>query len=319
MLVELTPSFPAVPGQAVLIHIAAASFSDVTSLTATLDGQPLALDAQRRATFTPTAPGLYEIVARAKNADGLERETRQMLKVRDPSDHDAPVVSIDNLDSDTILTAPLALQGVVADVNLDSWTLQLAPLDSTDYVTVATGHASVSGVVATIDPRQLRNGAYHLRLVASDIGRRTTVVERAFSVAGADKSGGYLRSENDLTVELGGFSLVIAREYDSLDAANSQFAGSSAAGTLKGSQADSHLSSGRTQSTFGGGWRLANRDAAIETTVPPTGRESLGVFNPLREGSRVYVTLPDGHRVGFTFTPIKSALSGVTTYEPAYT
>ncbi|HND56370.1 MAG TPA: hypothetical protein PLV92_28325, partial [Pirellulaceae bacterium] len=47
--------------------------------------------------------------------------------------------------------------------------------------------------------------------------------------------------------------------------------------------------------------------------------ESLAVFNPLREGSRVYLTLPDGRRVGFTFTPVKSVLSGVTTYEPAFT
>ncbi|HND51211.1 MAG TPA: putative Ig domain-containing protein, partial [Pirellulaceae bacterium] len=277
VLVELTPSFPAVPGQSVLIHLAASSFSDLTSLTATLDGQPLVLDAQRRAMFTPSAPGLYEIVARASNADGLERETRQILKVRDPADHDAPVVSIENLGGDAILTSPLELRAMVDDANLDSWVLQLAPLDSTAYETIASGRVGVNGAVTTIDPRRLRNGAYHLRLVASDIGRRTTSVERAFSVAGAEKSGGYLRSEGDLTVQLGGFSLVIARDYDSLDATKAEFTGpDSGAGVTNGGASGANVASGRLQTTFGGGWRLANRDVAIEATVPPTGRESLG-------------------------------------------
>ena len=115
----------------------------------------------------------------------------------------------------------------------------------------------MNGAVTTIDPRRLRNGAYHSRLVANDIGRRTTVVERAFSVAGTEKSGGYLRSEGDLTAQLGGFSLVIARDYDSLDAMKSEFAGPDAgAGVTNGVASGANVASGRLQTTFGGGWRL---------------------------------------------------------------
>jgi hypothetical protein len=35
---------------------------------------------------------------------------------------------------------------------------------------------------------------------------------------------------------------------------------------------------------FGFGWRLAERDAAIQTDVRATGREHLGAFNPSASG-----------------------------------
>ena len=71
--------------------------------------------------------------------------------------------------------------------------------------------------------------------------------------------------------------------------------------------------------TFGYGWRLAVQDADIQTTVPPTGHESTGIYNPFLIGTRVYLTLPNGQRVGFTFTPAKEQINGLTYYTPAYT
>src|SRR5262249_43959397 len=65
-------------------------------------------------------------------------------------------------------------------------------------------------------------------------------------------------------------------------------------------------------------WRLVNREVDLQTDVPPTGHEAQGMFNPFRVGTRVYVTLPDGRRVGFTFAPEKHALPGLTFYTPAY-
>src|SRR5262249_39967083 len=69
---------------------------------------------------------------------------------------------------------------------------------------------------------------------------------------------------------------------------------------------------------FGFGWRLANRDTLIETNVPATGQEAQGVFNPFRTGTRLYLTLPDGRRVGFTFTPERHEQTGVVYYTPAW-
>ena len=59
-------------------------------------------------------------------------------------------------------------------------------------------------------------------------------------------------------------------------------------------------------------------DSNIQTSVLPTGQESLGVYNPFQQDTRVYLTLPDGRRVGFTFSPEKHDLPGVTYYTPAY-
>jgi hypothetical protein len=67
--------------------------------------------------------------------------------------------------------------------------------------------------------------------------------------------------------------------------------------------------------TFGFGWQLAGADANITSNVTPTGSESSGLFTPLRAGSRVYLTLPDGRRVGFTFTPIAHVQPGIDAHD----
>ena len=102
----------------------------------------------------------------------------------------------------------------------------------------------------------------------------------------------YQRSETDLTVTLGGATISLTRLYDSFDRERS--------------------------GSFGYGWSLAGQDADIQTSVPPSGREGLGVYNPFRQGTRVYLTLPDGRRVGFTFTPRRHDAPGITSYTPAF-
>src|SRR5262249_32965784 len=48
------------------------------------------------------------------------------------------------------------------------------------------------------------------------------------------------------------------------------------------------------------------------------GLEDQGIYNPFRIGTRVYLTLPDGTRAGFTFAPVAHPQSGVTYYTPAW-
>src|SRR5207244_3444189 len=78
-------------------------------------------------------------------------------------------------------------------------------------------------------------------------------------------------------IPVSGIPITVARTYDSLNAGSSQ--------------------------DFGFGWRLEFRDTVLRTSVPPTGDEEFGVYNPFKDGSRVYVTLPGGKREGFTFRP----------------
>src|SRR5262249_14416990 len=68
--VELTPSFPAVPGQQVVTHVSATSLSGIAGLTLTADGQPVSLDGQGRGTFVPAVPGRILLAASATDGDG---------------------------------------------------------------------------------------------------------------------------------------------------------------------------------------------------------------------------------------------------------
>jgi hypothetical protein len=67
------------------------------------------------------------------------------------------------------------------------------------------------------------------------------------------KPNQYLTSTTDLTVQLGGVPITLVRTYDSLSRDEVE--------------------------TFGYGWRLANRDSDIQTSVLPTGHEATGSFN----------------------------------------
>src|SRR5262249_17384910 len=120
--IELTPGFPVTPGTAVLVHAIAGSLAPITGLTLTLDGQPVTLDTAGPATVTAGAPGKMHFAAVATDADGITGSTTAVLKVRDPNDHTAPVVSFAPTLGRDAITAAVDLTGTVADANLDTWT-----------------------------------------------------------------------------------------------------------------------------------------------------------------------------------------------------
>ncbi len=294
VVLELTPSFPALPSQKVLIHAAASGLADIVGLTVSVNGQSLTLDSQGRATYTPTQPGQYVVTATATDADGLVGTTTTVLKVRDPNANGPPAVAFSpELDGSKLTTATNVI-ATVNDNNLDTWTLSIAHLDSNTYTTLATGTTPFTDAAAfDLDPGLFPNGFYRLRLTATNISGLSSTVYASVEVDTSVKPGQYLNTVTDLTTDLGGVSVSIVRQYDSLEAGQ--------------------------MDTFGYGWRFVNRDSDIETNVPLTGREYLGVYNPFRVGTRLYLNLPDGSRVGFTFTPVEHDEPGVTYYTPAWT
>src|SRR5207245_1907019 len=191
-----------------------------------------------------------------------------------------------------VIAVATDIVAVVADTNLDGWRLERARLGTDAFVLLASGETPVAGALASLGPGRLANGFYRLRLSATDMSGRSSSAEIVVEVSAAAKPAQYARAETDLTVTLGGVSLEVVRAYDSLERDRAQ--------------------------SFGFGWRLALRDFALETDLPPTGRETLGVFNPFRSGTRLQLTLPDGRRVGFTFTPEEHQLPGLTFFTPAF-
>ncbi len=294
VVIELTPSFPVVPGQDVLIHVIADGFTDIASLSVTYNGQPLNVDAQGRVHIIAGQPGRTEIVAHATDLDGVTGTKTAILKVRNPTDVVAPDVSFGAGVLGARISHLTDLRGSVLDTNLDSWTLAIALAGTGEFETIATGTTALSNApLASIDPADFANGIYTLRLTASDLAGRTDRADVQIEINSQNKSGAYLRTETDLTASLSGHQIAINRQYDSLDSGD--------------------------PGTFGYGWRLALRDVDIQTDVVLTGNEATGVYNPFREGTRVYLTLPDGERVGFTFEAVKHEISGLTYYTPSFT
>ena len=291
---ELTPSFPVDPGQQVLVQATATGLASIATLSLTMDGQPVTLDAQGRYFYTASTPGRVQFVATATDVGGQVGSASTVVKVIDPSDAVAPVVSLASSLNGAVLTAPTAVVGEVDDSNLDSWTLQIALLGSTDVTTLASGTAPVANAtLANLDPGTLENGVYVLTLVATDIAGRTSEATATLEIDTVTKSVQYVRTETDLSVQLGAATVNLTRVYDSLARNES--------------------------SSFGYGWSLAVVDTNLQTSVVPTGNELVGIYNPFIQGTRVYLTLPDGQRVGFTFTPVRHDQPGVTWYTPAFT
>ena len=186
--------------------------------------------------------------------------------MRDPNDTTPPAVSFDPLLDGTTMTAATAIVGTVQDSNLDSWVLAEAPIGSSSFVPIASGNSPVSSsAMVVLDAATMVNGFYRLRLSATDIAGRTSTAEVVVEADTSTKSDEYQRAETDLVVQLGGATIDLVRAYDSLDSGQS--------------------------GSFGYGWRLANRDMQLQTDVPPTGSEALGIYNAFADGTRLYLSL----------------------------
>ena len=123
----------------------------------------------------------------------------------------------------------------------------------------------------------LPNDSYVLQLWAIDAGNNEATIQQVVNVSGDLKLGNFTVSFADLSVNVSGVPIQVIRTYDTLDAAE--------------------------KGDFGFGWRMEYRNTRLRTSVPKTGYEEYGIFNPWKVGTKVYVTLPGGKREGFTFWP----------------
>src|SRR5262249_35119446 len=163
------------------------------------------------------APGRMQVVATATDADGLTGSSTAEIKVRDPNDQQAPVVSFAPSLSGAVLTGPTAVVGAVTDNNLDSWDLAISRPGDATFTTLAQGETPVAaGVLTTLDATALANGVYVLRLRATDIGGRSSSAEVSLEVDTATKPTQFLHAVTDLSVMLGDTTVDVVRQYDSL-------------------------------------------------------------------------------------------------------
>ncbi|XHL98542.1 MAG: putative Ig domain-containing protein [Microcoleus anatoxicus] len=288
-------------GDSVTFTVNAVDNVKVESLGLTINGTPVVLDAQGKATVKLNNLTPITAIATAKDAAGNAGTATQTVAAIDPTDINAPTLTI-NLEDDTEITAPVNITGTISDSNLQYYTLEIAPVGSNNFKEVYRGNANVTGTVATFDPTVLANGAYTLKFTAFDTNGNGSTTERTVNVAGDLKLGNFRLSFTDLTVPVAGIPISVTRTYDSLNANNSD--------------------------DFGYGWRMEFRDTDLKTSLKadPT-YEELGINTvPFDSKTKVFITLPGGKRETFTFKPTPHHLNqylgamgpGAQMFKPAF-
>ncbi|BAY62588.1 YD repeat protein [Calothrix brevissima NIES-22] len=306
------------PGDTLKLQLRATDNVGVESLSLTINGSPLELNPGsaiagtiQTASLTLNQPGLFEVLAQAKDAAGNIGSKSLQIRVFNPSDNQAPVVTIDTSKLQAtggLITNLTDIIGTVTDDNLEFYRLEYAPVSQIDlnnpgdadpdYITIAQGNSNVvNTVIGQIDPTILRNDSYFVRIFAQDINGLANSQGLVLNVSSENKPGRFALAYTDLSIPLAGIPIEIQRRYDSLDA---NFSGD-----------------------FGYGWSLGFQDAQIQEASPTGVDLSVDDFfggNSFTVGTRVSLTTPDGRRVGFTFNPVPDAAGLLgTRYKPTFT
>ena len=167
--------------------------------------------------------------------------------------------------------------GTAISPDFERYTLSYRRIDQTQYRVIHQGTTQVSAAsLGKWDTTLLENDHYVLKLEVLDTFGSFAAVEVEVSVTGNLKLGNFRLSFEDLTIPVAGIPITIVRTYDTLRADR--------------------------DGDFGYGWRMEYRNTDLRVSLPKSGLEDLGIFTPFRSGTKIFLTLPGGQRVGWTFT-----------------
>lgn len=229
--------------------------------------------------------GAYFIRVTATAANSATAYLGFVVGVRvDPLDIRPDIVITKPTNETTITFITNVIGSVTTRQQLREWYVEYAPLsqvnlqnlsdNTASWKRIAYGTNAVTNVVlATFDSTLLPNDSYVIRVSAwnkNGLGWAEPVVVH---VTGNAKLGNFAVEYTDVSLPLAGIPITVKRKYDSLNASRS--------------------------GDFGYGWSLGVQDADISETIPQTG-SGFGSA-PFKVGARVYLTAPDGQRIGFTF------------------
>lgn len=284
-------------GGTVSILVRATDNIAVTSVSLTIDGQSVAL-AGNRYTITNAVAGLHTLVVTATDSSGNIGTRTQKLRVINPADTTPPLVTIAPSLPGSVISYLTDIVGSVIASDLESYYVEYALAGTDQFKTFFTSTSQVTNSkLATFDPTTLANDIYEIRVVAQDTNGNIASQQFELTLDGQAKIGNFHYDAMgggcascsagfyDLEVPVAGIPIRIARSYDTLDA---PYVGD-----------------------FGNGWRMDVTSPRIHESVRVSDSELGGggplTANPFRLGTRVYMNIPDGRRVGFTFDPIPAA------------
>lgn len=281
-VVLLQPSKdPACPLLPVTVCVSASDDVALVGRTLEVGGELVGLDAKGcKWLYRPDQVDPLPLKATATDGAGHVTTAEMALVFEDCSDPEKPVVELHSPAAESVIVAPTEIVATISDnepQNL-TWTVAIAPVGSDDFKEIGSGLGPVDeGVIANFDPTLLANGTYRVQIVGND-GFNTGGIEFRLSVAGDMKLGNFAVTLTDLAIAVAGIPLSVSRTYDSLD----------------------------TQvRDFGVGWSFSLSASVSDSAKEVEGDDLIALLSEeaFSLTSRVYVTRPDGRRVGFTFDP----------------
>lgn len=254
----------------------------VESLRLVVGGKSLGLSDRGVAVFTPENTGFFPVVATATDAAGnvgvatnrirvvnQSAENNITIQFHSPADNSlitkrTPIVgSISSTDNLLSYTVDYAIAG---DVNLQDIAADNLAYVRLTNVTVGAGVTAITNaVLAVFDPTVLLNDSYLIRVSASDANGNISYEGMIVNVEGDLKFGEFRMEFLDLSIPVAGIPIQVKRVYDTRLA--------------------------KREGDFSFGWFLGDQDARIKVATAHGG---------LQNGARVYLTGPDGRRIGFT-------------------
>jgi RHS repeat-associated protein len=203
------------PGGAYVAGMEYAGSGGPIRIDATLNGEPLALDADgQTALVAPSTPGHYLLAVTIDDGHSTASDSADLF-VSDPSDTTAPSVSISSPAIDARVTAPTPVFGEVAGGDVARWTLSLLDKATGATTPIATGDSAAGpGVLGTLDPTLASNGFYALVLQAWDASGNQAQASRTVLIDGEMKLGHFSLSFEDVSLPMAGMPIRVTRTYD---------------------------------------------------------------------------------------------------------
>ncbi|HRI16738.1 MAG TPA: RHS repeat-associated core domain-containing protein [Verrucomicrobiota bacterium] len=243
------------------------------------------LDSSGLATIPLETIGELRLEALAIDAAGNRGVAAQTIIVSDPRATDSLLVTILSPTNGAVVAKRVPIIATITNSTpIQKYRVDYAPADEVDLNDIAAGAGvwtTISEVVLAssttqlnevtvgyFDPLTLINDTYVVRLYVESISGDGWYEPLVISTTGDLKFGEFRVAFNDLTIPLAGIPITVSRVYDSRLA--------------------------HREGDFGHGWQLAIQDPMLRVGVGNQG---------LSPGARVYLTGPDGRRLGFTAEP----------------
>ncbi|XZE22599.1 FG-GAP-like repeat-containing protein [Pirellulaceae bacterium SH449] len=277
-----------------IVRVIATDNVGVTNVELKVDGQAIELAPDGTARVYFSAPGNGRLIATATDAAGNVGTATGRVSMRsgeeDGSGNPAPEAAITSIGDGTAVSGFVDIIGTAISPDFERYTLSYRRIDQTQYRVIHAGTTQVSAAsLGKWDTTLFENDHYVLKLEVLDTFGSFASIEVEVSVTGNLKLGNFRLSFEDLTIPVAGIPISIVRTYDTLRADR--------------------------DGDFGYGWRMEYRNTDLRVSLPKSGLEDLGIYTPFRSGTKIFMTLPGGQRVGWTFTPEIKVLPGFSRNE----